>query len=81
MFESEIYKKGNVFKFVNMPYFQLNAPSFLSKKDIKQIINIGIQEKTGLKESEYNLFWDIITKNTLFFHTLRDIFLNLVGRK
>jgi len=81
-FEKELYKKGNVFKLINMPYFQLNCSVWLSQKEIKTLIDYANKDKEkGLKMSDYECIFDILFNQELFYKTLRDIFLIKRGIK
>lgn len=76
-FEKEIYNKGNVFKIVNMPYFQLSSGIWFSNEDIKIFIDIALKDKEkGLNLSDYDLFINLLIKNDNFYNVIRDIFLN-----
>jgi len=81
-FETEIYKKGNIFKLVSMPYFQLNCKEWLSEKEIKKLIDYANKNKEkGLKMSDYDDIFNILLNQELFYNTIRDIFLNERGIK
>jgi len=79
-FEQQIYKKGYVFKCVNMAYFKLNVDNFYKRGDVEKFIKLALKDKNeGLKLSEIELFIELLTDQELFYNILRDICLNEWG--
>ena len=80
--EKELYKKGNVFKLIDTPYFRLNCSGWLSKKEIKKLIDYANKDKEkGLKMIDYEDIFNILVDKDIFYKTLRDIFLIKRGIK
>jgi len=82
LFETELYKKGNVYKLVNMPYFKLNCSDWLIMQDIKRLIDYANKDRLkGLKLVDYDDILTILINQESFYKIVRDIFLNSRGYK